>query len=538
MLEIGDGLIFRATKQWFCDLERNGLKEKALKEIEDIATLPAKSSNRLHAAIEGRLEWCLSRQRIWGVPIPALLCTDCDHTYITKEFVDTVASRVKEQGIEYWDIVDVKDLIPQGFVCPHCKGSSFTKERDILDVWFDSGISHYAVLNKEHGLSFPADVYAEGKDQHRGWFQSSLLTALVIEKAAPTKTIVTHGFTVDEQGRKMSKSLGNVVSPQQMIDQLGTDGLRMWVSSIDCSGDAIISPVLIENVKEVFRKIRNTCRFLLSNINDFDIDKDAVPFDEMGAFDQYALRNLQELNEKIVSYYNEFDFTAIFHGLGDYCSSELSSFYLDIIKDRLYVEQPDGHLRRSAQTACWYILDTLTRLMAPILSFTAEQISDFYQKNKTQSIHLQSFAQVAVIDRQDTQIEHQWDVLKRLRSAVLKAIEGLRQAGTVKHSLEAQVTLYFDYDISHLSLAKDFIDALTAHNKSVDQFFKEFFIVSGVAFAASSAGLTESEMPGVYIAVAKAEGVKCPRCWHWEVTDNEFGLCKRCQNVIKHLERT
>ncbi|MFZ5954532.1 MAG: isoleucine--tRNA ligase [Candidatus Dependentiae bacterium] len=528
-----DGLIFRATKQWFCDLERNGLKEKALKEIEQIVTLPEKSGNRLHAAIEGRLEWCLSRQRIWGVPIPALLCTTCDHTYITKEFVDKVADKVKEQGIEYWDTVELSELVTNDFACPVCKGTNFVKEKDILDVWFDSGISHYAVLNKKYGLSFPADVYAEGKDQHRGWFQSSLLTGLVIEGTAPMRTIVTHGFTVDEQGRKMSKSLGNVVSPQQMIDQLGTDGLRLWVSSIDCSGDAVISAKLIENVKEVFRKIRNTCRFLLSNLYDFDIAKDAISFDKMEAFDRYAVHIVQEINDKTINQYNDFDFTAVFHTLGDYCATELSSFYLDIIKDRLYVEQADGHLRRSAQTSCWYILDTLTKMMAPILSFTAEQVSDLYQKNKKESIHLQSFAQLSeVIPADDQMQDHEWDLLKKVRSAVLKAIEGLRQAGIIKHSLEAQIALHLDYDMSHLSLIKHFVDRLVKNNQSPEQFFKEFFIVSSVSLRNKPTDLQETDMVGVWVHVAKAEGTKCPRCWNWEVTDNEYGLCKRCQKVL------
>lgn len=528
-----DGLIYRATKQWFCDLERNGLKEKALKEIEAITTLPEKSGNRLHAAIEGRLEWCLSRQRIWGVPIPALLCTTCDHTYITKEFVDMIAEHVKQEGIEYWDTVNVTDLVPKDFACPSCNGTSFTKEHDILDVWFDSGISHYAVLNKDHGLSFPADVYAEGKDQHRGWFQSSLLTGLVIEQKAPMRTIVTHGFTVDEQGRKMSKSLGNVVSPQQMIDQLGTDGLRLWVSSIDCSGDAVISPKLTENVKEVFRKIRNTCRFLLSNLYDFDKRSDAIDFDKMEAFDRYAVHVLQEVNEKIINHYNNFDFTAVFHALGDYCAAELSSFYLDIIKDRLYVEKADGYLRRSAQTACWYILDTLTRAMAPILSFTAEQVSDLYQKDKKESIHLQSFAKLSdIIPADDQMHDHEWEVLKKVRSAILKAIEELRQAGTIKHSLEATVKLHLDYDLGNLALVKKFIDRLRAHGQVPEQFFKEYVIVSHVELAQQTTDLKESEMVGVWVEVTKANGTKCPRCWNWDQTTHEHGLCRRCQKVV------
>jgi len=531
-------LIFRATKQWFCNLEKNDLKQKALNAADGINAVPDKSINRLKATIEGRLEWVLSRQRIWGVPIPALICSECDHTYITKELIDTVSKAVAKDGVEYWDNVPVQELIPVDFKCPSCKAvGTFTKEYDILDVWFDSGVSHY-----------------EGKDQHRGWFQSSLLTAMVIEGKAPMDTIVTHGFTVDAQGRKMSKSLGNVVSPQEMVEKLGTDGLRLWVSSIDCSGEAIISPLLLENIKESFRKIRNTCRFLLSNLYDYDHAKDALPSNELLPIDQYALHELYEMNKKVLAAYDAYDFTAVFHTLSDYCAAHLSSLYLDVIKDRLYVEKSDGKLRRSAQTSCWYILDTMTKLMAPILSFTAEQVSDHYQKNKKESIHLQNFAPLAdiwqllahkpgpwhydvyasaevadmrallQIDEAEAVRAHeqQWQLLLQVRSAVLKSLEGLREKGIIKHSLEAQVTLYFDPKHAEYAQLKDFATS----------FYKEFCIVSQVHIVHSNVGLEQTELPGFWIKTAKAEGDKCPRCWNWDVTQHEHHLCNRCQKIL------
>jgi isoleucyl-tRNA synthetase len=555
-------LIFRATKQWFFDLEKGGVRNKALQAITQLDMYPEVGRNRLSATIEGRLEWCISRQRVWGVPIPALLCTECDYTHITQEFVDTIAHRVAESGIEYWDDVSVESLIPDNFTCPSCNGHSWRKETDILDVWFDSGVSHYAVLKQRPELRFPADMYAEGKDQHRGWFQSSLLTSIALNKQAPMHAILTHGFTVDAKGRKMSKSLGNVVSPQEIIDQLGTDGLRMWVASVDYVGDLVISDVLLRNVQEVFRKIRNTCRFLLSNLYDFDIAKDAIPFEQLSLIDQHALIDLFQLNHAILERYKAYDFTAVVHQLGDYCAVDLSSFYLDVIKDRLYVEKADGLLRRSTQTACWYILDTLTKLMAPILSFTAEQISDHYQKNKTQSIHLQNFADlkavedfiahksmpwVAVKDQilmgdahaakgsiaYFAQQKERWDLLKTIRSAILKSIEQKRAAGIIKHSLEAHVFICFDsLDEEKRTVLKNFFADLDRSGQGAINFFKEFTIVSQCTITHKTDGLDESIMPGLYIAVDGAQGHKCPRCWQWEVSEHEHNLCSRCQRVL------
>jgi isoleucyl-tRNA synthetase len=522
-------LIFRATKQWFCDLSKGNLRDKVLQAIDTIVTLPEKSINRLKATVEGRLEWCLSRQRVWGTPIPAIICTNCDYTYLTHQHIEKVAAEVEKHGIEYWDTADLSTLLPADFSCPVCKEKKFVKEHDILDVWFDSGISHYAVLAHNPDLRFPADVYLEGKDQHRGWFQSSLLTAMVLEKAAPMKMIITHGFTVDDKGRKMSKSLGNGVEPQEIIDQLGTDGLRLWASAIDCADDAVVSKVLLQNVAEVFRKIRNTCRFLVSNLYDFDYEQDALPIEKLLPLDRYALQRLRLLNDNIMQAYADMNFTAIFHYLADYCSVELSSFYLDIIKDRLYTEKADGHARRSAQTTCWIILDTLTKLFAPVLSFTAEQISDQYQKNKKESIHLQPFASLKTLEQRNSHAQ-EWEQMLVIRSALLKAIELARAANVVSHSREARLTIWFD-DSLRTAIAGIF-DELKSVDQSAAEFFKEFMIVSAVEIASSNAGLEKTELVGLYARVEKSTGVKCPRCWQYTESNRPDGLCDRCAAII------
>lgn len=545
------GLIFRATKQWFCDLSRKNLKEKACEAIERITMLPAASHNRFEATVGGRLEWCLSRQREWGVPITALMCDACDYTYINKEFINEIAQKVAQEGIEYWDNVSIESLtqpdvshampinskemfnvlqyVP-AITCPQCRTGLLRKETDTLDVWFDSGISHYAVLQHNSELAYPADMYLEGKDQHRGWFQSSLLTSMIIEQTPCMKTILTHGYTVDEQGRKMSKSLGNGVSPQEIIDRIGTDGLRLWASSIDNASDVVVSDTLLKNVQEVFRKIRNTCRFLLSNINDFDMTHDAIHLEKMKSIDQYAMQELHQLHEDILHAYVDYNFTRVFHLLGNYCSVNLSAFYLDIVKDRLYVEKKDGFERRSAQTVCAHILDTLTKLMAPILSFTAEQISDEYQKNKTDSIHLQQFPVVHNVWEQNDC----WEILKEIRSALLKAIELQREKQIVKHSLEAQVTLYIDPAADFAAKINNFfMDMNVEKGESTESFLKEFLIVSQCTVQQDSHNLEATELKGLFARVEHAQGVKCPRCWQWDISTDPDDLCNRCQKILR-----
>jgi isoleucyl-tRNA synthetase len=539
------GLIFRATKQWFCNLAHNNLRQKALDAIEKINFVPDATRNRLKASVSGRLEWCLSRQRVWGAPIVAALCNGCNAAFTDEALFEKVAQGVSKEGIEYWDTVDLKTVLPADAKCKECNGTDFTKETDILDVWFESGISHYSVLRDNPELGFPADLYSEGSDQHRAWFQSSLLTSLVLEDAPCFKSVVTHGYTVDAKGTKMSKSLGNVIVPQEMIDKMGTDGLRLWAASIDFSSDAIVSDILVKNVQEVFRKMRNTCRFLVSNLYDFDIAKDAVPVNELLRIDQQALQKLSDFNQKVIEAYKGNDLSSVQHQFADYCAVQLSSFYLDIIKDRLYTDISDGKARRSAQTVCWYTLDALTRLMAPILSFTSEQLSDCYQKDKKESIHLQQFAQIPAVfeDSKKEKKERQFEELRSLRDCVLKALEKLRKEGTIKHSLEAKVTLAMNPQHEQTKPLVELFNDIEAAGHNKEQFLKEYFIVSACSIEDFE---DEQELDQEYEAFAEccsadsgllvkaghADGSKCPRCWQWEITDHEHGLCNRCQMAV------
>ncbi|MBP9765456.1 isoleucine--tRNA ligase [Candidatus Babeliales bacterium] len=545
-----NGLMFRATSQWFCDLSQHNLKDRALAAIEHLKMYPQTGRNRFSATLEGRLEWCLSRQRTWGVPIPALHCLNCAHVFTNSELIESAAAGIARDGIEFWDRVSVSQLgVNQ---CPSCHQTNLGKEFDILDVWFESGVSHWAVLVGNKDQAFPADMYLEGKDQHRAWFQSSLLTGLVLEEVAPMHEILTHGFTVDEQGKKMSKSLGNVVTPFQIIDQVGTDGLRLWVASNNYDSDPVVSAALLKNVSEVYRKVRNTCRFLLSNLYDFDMKRDGVYVERMYGVDQYALTRLNQFNADVQASYKNRDVTAVFHSLADYCSKDLSAFYLDIIKDRLYVEQPDSIARRSAQTVCYRILHVLTTTMAPILSFTAEQVFDHYKKQGQDSIHMQTFdvteelyQKIMSLYNSDAQPYHLqntmtsvqvalnyddvWKKITEIRSAILKALEAVREQGLVRHSLDARVTLH----IADVELLKQ-INALLLHFNKQDfaAFMKELCIVS--QFEVETAPLTTMRevVPGVFVTVEKAMGEKCPRCWQWNIQAAEDGLCVRCQEVL------
>lgn len=557
-------LIFRATPQWFFSLNHQDVKGRSLAAMNKIEFVPEPGYNSLKATIETRWEWCLSRQRIWGVPIPAFICVSCDKVKINDNIIQKVVEGVEKSGIEYWDTVTLEQLLETTPKCDFCNGTEFTKEQDILDVWFDAGLSHYAVLYNSKELSYPADIYIEGIDQHRGWFQSSLLTSIAIEQSASMKSIMTHGYTVDAKGQKMSKSLGNVVYPEEIIKKLGTDGLRLWVSSIAHGSDPIISDALFQNIFEVFRKVRNTCRFLLSNLYDFDINLNAIKISALTPIDYYALTTLESLNAKLIEHYRNFDFSAVFHDLADYCSIELSSFYLDICKDRLYVEKADSINRRSCQTVLWYILDTLTRLIAPILSFTAESISDYYQQNKTKSLHLQSFIDPAKLHvfcfndyeiwpsfdnavdiinmdhyandhKVSVELYNQWNAIKNVRSAILKSIEIEREKGDIKHSLESAVTIFIDSDLPNFGLITKFFDLLKSKNIEVESFLKDLLIVSKVNIVKEKDGTLATELPGLYVLVSRAPGTKCPRCWHWSVTDNPEGLDKRCERILNQL---
>lgn len=533
-----NGLMFRATNQWFCDLQKNNLVQRALAEIEQINFVPERGRARLRSFIGNRAEWCISRQRQWGVPITAVLCDRCPSVLLDASFIRSVADRIAREGIEFWDRMDVPALIHEGllpatFVCRDCGNAdhaTFKLERDILDVWFDSGASSYAVLAQdEENLGIPADLYFEGSDQHRGWFQSSLLCGMVLFGHTPTKGIATHGYIVDEQRRKMSKSLGNGIAPDEVIKKYSRDILRLWAASADYEDDLVISEKLLQNVAEIYRKIRNTCRFMVANIHDFDVTRDSVPVSELTQLDQYALARLHALDAVVRAAYNSYNFAGVVQALNNYCVNTLSAVYLDILKDRLYVEAPTSQLRRSAQTVLWYTLDAMTRLMAPVLSFLAEELSDTYQKDKVVSIHLQDFAQVPVVTGLHQQA---WNGLEQLRDAVLKGIEIQRAAGIIKHPYEAAVTVTLDVSTPEAQAMQEFIASLAlGGSEAVSWFFKEWLIVSRVTIVT---GVIDQATTVAWldVAVGRADGVKCPRCWQWGASAHADGLCPRCEAVL------
>lgn len=559
-----NGLIFRATPQWFFDLQHQQVKEHAAALLDQMEFFPPAGRNFLRATIENRWEWCLSRQRVWGVPIPALLCTICDHPYTSKDFIFKVAHGVRKEGVEYWDHVTLEELTHDELTCPQCGSTEFKKEKDILDVWFDAGVSHQAVLEQDKNLSFPADLYLEGVDQHRGWFQSSLLTSVALTRNTCTRGIMTHGFTVDEKGQKMSKSIGNVVAPQEIIAKLGTDGLRLWVASVGHDGDAVVSDTLLANVSEVFRKIRNTCRGLLMNLYDFEFERDNVSIDAMMQLDRFMLHEVSHLNSDVIERYHRGEFAVVVRKLTDFCAVELSALYLDIVKDRLYCEKPTSKERRSAQTVIWYTLDALMRLMAPIMSFTAETLSDYAQKNKKESIHLQHFSVVPDsfafdhdilgdyenelspayvgslfkaarhIQEVDSVREQEkiWEVVREMRSAVLRAIEPLRAQGLIKQSMEARITCHMQPTSPYYGNFTVLSEILKNRNESLEAFFKELCVVSQFEWVEGAEGLSRTSVEGFLVSIDHADGVKCPRCWQWDVTDHPLHLSNRCQRVL------
>jgi len=558
-------LMFRATDQWFCDLNKDNLVGRALEIVEGVGFVPDWGKTRLSSTIGSRTEWCLSRQRQWGVPIISLLCSECDHAYLDPTFIKDVARHVETEGVEFWDRVTLAELVklgclPEGFACPKCNASldKLKKEMDIVDVWFESGVSHTAVKSEYPALTIPADLYLEGSDQHRGWFQSSLLSSVIMYDKPCTKSFVTHAFVLDAKAQKMSKSKGNVISPQDVIEKTSADILRLWVASSDFEDDILFSYDMLKSVSEMYRKIRNTCRFMISNLYDFDHGKDAVKFEGMLPLDQYALARLQEVIGKVRDGYDQYWFTSVVQTINRYCTNDLSSFYLDICKDRLYTEASDGLMRRSAQTAMHQILDTLTRLMAPVLSFLAEEVSDVYQKDKTESIHLQSLPEsydIWEIVSQKISTSHLapvhrppslqkatfgvrmtgwWQLLGSIRPELLKAIEGLREQGLVKHSLEAKMTIYVDEAHEDAQVLQAFVAYVRdlGDTQGVTRFFKDFMIVSQFEFAQSPEGLSQASIPWLYVRVDHADGTKCPRCWQWDTTDHPDGLCARCVAVL------
>ncbi|HET6675240.1 MAG TPA: isoleucine--tRNA ligase [Nitrospiraceae bacterium] len=515
-------VIFRATEQWFVSMEINHLRQEALAEIGRVQWVPPWGQDRIEGMIANRPDWCLSRQRVWGTPIPGFTCTGCRTVLASPVVIDHVANLVERHGTDYWFANPAAALLPPGTICAECGSKEFEKERDILDVWFESGVSFAAVLKPRKW--WPADLYLEGSDQHRGWFHSALLAGVITDRRAPYKAVLTHGFVVDGAGKKMSKSAGNVVAPQDVIKQSGAEILRLWVSAQDYREDLRISREILNHLIEAYRKIRNTCRFLLSNLYDFDPETQRLPYERLPELDRWALMKLGELIPRVRDAYRDFEFHTIFHALNNFCSVDMSSVYLDILKDRLYTFDKDSPLRRGSQTVLFEIVTALTKLMAPILSFTAEEIwrllPESGRKEAGTSVHLATFPE-SNPKWIDLELARRWNELLEVRSAVLATLESERREKVIGSSLEAKVVLEANPD--RYQALERYIQDLPA-----------FFIVSDVELRPVHHLPVK---PDFTVSVEKATGNKCERCWNYRQAVGSYGdhptLCDRCIEPVR-----
>lgn len=517
-------IIYRATEQWFASVD--GFRQAALDEISKVSWVPAWGEDRITNMVRDRQDWCISRQRTWGVPIPIFYCNACGEHIATRETIAVVADLFGRETGDAWWKYNAEEILPKGFLCPHCqKANGFRKETDIMDVWFDSGSSHVAVLEQRDALRRPADLYLEGSDQHRGWFQSSLLTGVAARGNTPYKKVVTHGFVVDGDGKKMSKSIGNTVSPQEIIAKFGADILRLWISSADYTNDIRLSEKIIKQLTESYRKIRNTFRYLLSNLYDFDPAKDAVAYANLTELDKWALCELEKIKIKVGQAYDCYEFHSLYHTIHNFCAVEMSGVYLDIIKDRLYTETPDCLKRRAAQTVMNEVLNTLVVVVAPVLSFTSEEVWRFIPEfsSKTESVFLADWPD-AKPEWFDNALDKKWEKLLVIRGIITRALEDARREKIIGHSLDAALDLYADNDEYGI------LAPLAA-------FLHEFTITSAVRLyrGIPASARVDAETP-VAVVVRAAEGEKCERCWMYSDTvgmSNEHPtLCKRCAGVL------
>lgn len=525
-------VIFRATTQWFISMEKNDLRKKALDAIRNqVEWIPSWGEERIFNMIENRPDWCVSRQRLWGVPITALICEGCGEAWFDAAWAKDIVSRFEKHptGCDYWFEADLADIVPHGLRCPHCGSEHWRKETDILDVWFDSGTSCAAVLEKRPECRFPADLYLEGSDQHRGWFHSSLLVSMGTRNVPPYKAVLTHGYVVDGEGKKMSKSLGNVIVPQEIIDKYGAEILRMWVSSVDYREDIRVSQEILSRLVDAYRRIRNTCRYILGSISDFTLEE-AVKPEDMDALDRYALDIASRTHQRIQDAYTAYEFHKVYHTLHNLCVTDLSAFYLDILKDRLYCSKKNSKQRKSAQSALFRILLLLIRDMAPILSFTAEEVFRHLpaplKPNLDTVFALGSMdAPVAFMPEEEKSC---FESMIQIRGEVTKAIEPMRKSGEIGHSLDTHVTLYLNEELQKnlTAIATDLRAA----------FIVSRLDMAALADAPKSAFVSE-DVPGLAITVQRAKGEKCERCW---IYSEELGtepahptLCPRCTEVLK-----
>ena len=506
-------IIFRATDQWFCSLDK--IRDKLLSEIDSVNWLNEWGHIRIYNMIRDRGDWCISRQRTWGVPLPIFYCKDCGEPYVTEESIKKIQEVVRTEGTNAWWAKEAKDLVPEGAKCPKCGCTEFKKETDIMDVWFDSGSTHQSVL-VERGLDYPADLYLEGNDQYRGWFQSSLLTSVAVNGIAPYKEVLCCGFVVDGQGRKMSKSLGNGVSPIDVSNKFGADILRLWALSSDYSMDVNLSDDILKGISDVYRKIRNTARYILGNTYDYDPEK-PVAYEDLQEIDKWALTRLNKLIKDCTKDYDTYSFGNCYHDVNQFCVVDMSSFYLDIIKDRLYTEKADSVARRAAQTTMYYILDALVKILTPMISFTAEEIWSAMNHTEKENVESPMLADYPVPNDEwdNKEIAEKWEKIIKVKNIVAKDLELARAEKTIGNSLDAKVTIYAEGE------EYKFL-------KENEELIKLVLIVSGLEIQENNR--KQEEKLGV--KVEHATGEKCERCWMYN-DHLEDGLCPRCKEVLE-----
>lgn len=520
-------LIFRATQQWFISMEQKALRAAALKAIQTVKWIPPWGQARIEAMVAERPDWCISRQRTWGVPMAMWVHRETGELHPnTVQLMEAVACRIEKEGVDAW-----YELTSEEFLA--AEATHYEKVLDTLDVWFDSGISHYAVLAKREALKFPADLYLEGSDQHRGWFQSSLLTSMAMHQAAPYQQVLTHGFTVDAAGHKMSKSLGNVIAPEKVIQSLGADILRLWVASSDYRAEMAVSDAILKQISDIYRRIRNTARYLLANLNEFDPDVNGVSSEQMLVLDKFIVKRAFQLQTEIIKAYQDYQFHLVYQLMHHYCAVELGSFYLDIIKDRQYTGKKTGLPRRSAQTALYYIAECLVRWMAPILSFTAEEIWQNLPGKREDSVFLsQWYDKLPAFSLPATMDEEFWKHILAIRDEVNKALEVARTAGLIGSALEAEVQLYCKADILEnlLKLEQELRFVLITSNAAVYPETKK------------PASAAPTQIPGLWIVILPSPHPKCERCWHRREEVNSHpqypNICERCVENVAGLGET
>lgn len=517
-------ILFRATKQWFCSIDK--FKTQALSEIEKVNWIPGWGKERISSMVSERKDWCISRQRKWGVPIPIFFCEHCNEPLLDSKAMQKVAELFGKEGSDAWYIKEAEEILPESTSCHKCGNKKFYKETDIMDVWFDSGVTHAAVCNEDNGLAWPADLYLEGADQYRGWFQSSLLTGVAVFGKSPYKAVATHGWVVDEEGKKQSKSQGNGVSPDKVVQKYGADILRLWVASADYHSDVKISYDILGQLSEAYRKIRNTARYMISNLYDFTPDKDLIETSEMEEMDKWAILRLNQLIDTVKAAYENLEFHSVYHAIHKFCIVDMSNFYLDVLKDRLYVYKAESKARRSAQTCIYWIVDALARLLSPILPFTTQEIWKYMPH--------ESYVQIDYIilndmpDKKsisvDDKFEEKWDYILKICGEIRKILENARRDKVIGSSLEAKITIFCEKD------EYEFI-------KNISDIIKTAIIVSEIDVLPQKEESAEIiGVKGVAVTVERASGKKCARCWSYSQTvgldaDN-LDLCEKCINVL------